>query len=394
MLLLYSMKMRHFTSAASAKNKKIILTIMVAVTAVFAPLSQAFVVRADDFDEKIAAVQRQIDAYSAEASKLNAEKQTYQGQLAVLSNQKAQIQAQLDLIVTKLQKLEFDIAEKNKQIEQNKEALGSTMADIYVDDGISPLEMLASSDNIAEYVDKQTNQTQVQSTLETTVKTIRALKVELEKQKTEVERNKKDQEGVRDTLAAKEAEQAKLIADVAGREDQYNQLSSQAQAQKSQLEQQQQAAIQAALQRSGGGGGSAVAGSASRGGYPNNLANSPLDSLVDPWGMYNRECVSYTAWKVYQKNGYMPYWGGRGNANQWPGNARAAGIPTSSVPRAQSVGVISSGYYGHVVWVESVNGNGTVNISQYNEWLPGSGWGQYSERYNVYPSTYDTYIYF
>lgn len=242
MLLLYSMKMRQFTSAASAKNKKIILTIMVAVTAVLAPLSQALIVRADDFDEKIAAVQRQIDAYSAEASKLNAEKQTYQGQLAVLSNQKAQIQAQLDLIVTKLQKLEFDIAEKNKQIEQNKEALGSTMADIYVDDGISPLEMLASSDNIAEYVDKQTNQTQVQSTLETTVKTIRALKVELEKQKTEVERNKKDQEGVRDTLAAKEAEQAKLIADVAGREDQYNQLSSQAQAQKSQLEQQQQAA--------------------------------------------------------------------------------------------------------------------------------------------------------
>ena len=38
------------------------------------------------------------------------------------------------------------------------------------------------------------------------------------------------------------------------------------------------------------------------------------------------QCVSYTAWKVYQKNGYMPYWGGVGNANQWPGNADSAGI--------------------------------------------------------------------
>jgi surface antigen len=387
------MKKRQVTSAASVKHKKLILATVVTLAAVIAPFSQGVLVRADDYDEKIAAVQRQIDAYNAEAGRLNAEKQTYQGQLAVLSNQKAQIQSQLDMTVAKLQKLEFDISEKNKQIANNQEALGDTMADIYVDEGVTPLEMLASSNNIADYVDKQTNQTQVQTTLESTVKKIRTLRVELEKQKKDVERVKADQENVRDALAAKEAEQAKLIADVAGREDQYTQLSSQAQAQKGQLEQQQQAAIQAAMRRGGGGGG-AVAGNPSRGGYPNNLANAPLDSLVDPWGMYNRECVSYTAWKVYQKNGYMPYWGGRGNANQWPGNARAAGIQTSSTPRAQSVGVISSGYYGHVVWVESINGNGTINISQYNEWLPGSGWGQYSERYNVSPSAYDTYIYF
>lgn len=385
--------MRHLTTAASTKHKKLITALVITVLGAIAPLSQVLTARADEFDDRIAAVQRQIDAYSSEASKLNAEKQTYQGQLAILSNQKAQIQAQLDLTNAQLQKLEYDIAQKNQQIADNKEALGTTMADIYVDEGITPLEMLASSSNIADYVDKQSNQNQIQTTLESTVKKIRALKQELEKQKVDVERKKKDGENQRDALAAKEAEQAKLIADVAGREDAYNQLSSQAQAQKSQLEQQQQAALQAALRRNGGGGG-AVAGSPSRGGYPNELAGAAMDSLVDPWGMYNRECVSYVAWKVFQKNNYMPYWGGRGNANQWPGNARAAGIQTSSTPRARSAGVMSAGYYGHIVWVESVNSNGTVNISQYNEWLPGSGWGQYSERYNVYPSTYDTYIYF
>ena len=111
--------------------------------------------------------------------------------------------------------------------------------------------------------------------------------------------------------------------------------------------------------------------------------------------MYNRECVSYVAWKVYQKNGHMPYWGGSGNANQWPGNAQAAHISTGSTPKAKSAGVISAGVYGHIVWVESVNGDGTINISQYNELNAGGpGWGNYSERYNVDPSTYDTYIYF
>ncbi|HMR72992.1 MAG TPA: CHAP domain-containing protein, partial [Candidatus Saccharibacteria bacterium] len=114
----------------------------------------------------------------------------------------------------------------------------------------------------------------------------------------------------------------------------------------------------------------------SRGGYPDKWAYAPLDSLVDSWGMYNRECVSYTAWKVFQKNGYMPYWGGRGNANQWPANARAAGIPTGSTPKVGSVAVSMSGPYGHTMWVEAVNGN-QIYVSQYNYYY--NGWGNYSE---------------
>lgn len=62
----------------------------------------------------------------------------------------------------------------------------------------------------------------------------------------------------------------------------------------------------------------------------------------------------------------MPYWGGVGNANQWDENARAAGIPTDYSPRAGDVAISNAGYYGHAMYVESVNPNGTINISQYN----------------------------
>lgn len=157
----------------------------------------------------------------------------------------------------------------------------------------------------------------------------------------------------------------------------------------------QQAAIDAAM-RAAGGGGQAVAGDPNKGGYPANLANSNYYApIVDPWGMYSRQCVSYTAWKVYQKNGFMPYWGGVGNANQWPQNARNAGIPVNKTPRVGSVGVIMAGQYGHTVWVEAVNSDGTINISQYNYFnAGGSGWGHYSEMYNVSPSAYDWYIHF
>jgi surface antigen len=87
--------------------------------------------------------------------------------------------------------------------------------------------------------------------------------------------------------------------------------------------------------------------------------------------MYNRECVSYTAFRVAASGRYMPFWGGVGNANQWDDNARAIGIPVDSNPRAGDVAIKNSMPYGHAMYVESVNGNGTINISQYNAALDG-----------------------
>jgi surface antigen len=78
----------------------------------------------------------------------------------------------------------------------------------------------------------------------------------------------------------------------------------------------------------------------------------------------------------------MPYWGGIGNANQWDDNARRAGIPVDTNPQAGDVAIKNSQPYGHAMYVESVNGDGTINISQYNANLN----GQFSRAYNVNPA--------
>lgn len=388
------MKQRSTTPVSKGLVTKSALVASAVLMAFSIPLTFGKMVLADEYDDQINAIQAEIQGYQAQAARLGQQAKTLETELASLAAQKATIQAQVDLSQAKYDKLIHDIAETERQIEDNKDALGQIIADMYVDGSITPLEMLASADNIGEYVDQQEYRSSIQSNLTETIDRINVLKKQLEGQKVAVEQVLADQKSQRDALAAKEAEQAKLLADTQGQEASYQSLSSERQAQVNSLRQQQQAAIQARLQQSGAGG-SAVAGDPGRGGYPNDLASSDYyNPVVDPWGMYSRQCVSYTAWKVYQKNHYMPYWGGRGNANQWPGNADAAGIPRGSEPRERSVGVISSGAYGHVVWVEHVNGDGTINISQYNEYVPGLGWGQYSERYNVPASTYDTYIYF
>lgn len=86
----------------------------------------------------------------------------------------------------------------------------------------------------------------------------------------------------------------------------------------------------------------------------------------DPWGMYKRQCVSYTAWKVSASGRNMPYWGGVGNANQWPDDARNAGIPVDGNPQVGDVAIQYIGVAGHAMYVEAVNGDGTIEISQYN----------------------------
>lgn len=133
--------------------------------------------------------------------------------------------------------------------------------------------------------------------------------------------------------------------------------------------------------------GTILAGDPKHGGYPAKWDNAPQDSKLDSWGMYSRECVSYAAWKVYQTYGHMPYWGGVGNANEWVGDARRAGIPTGYAPKAHSVAIWRVGYYGHAMWVEKVSGN-QIYVSQYNYDLH----GHYSEMW-VKASSF-TYIYF
>jgi peptidoglycan hydrolase CwlO-like protein len=403
------MKLRSTTPVFKNKNtaKKISLVSAALLIACSVPLQMSRPVEADQYDERINAIQREIDQYQSKAGELGKQADSYQVEVNRLAAEKAALQRQIDLKQVEYDQLKAKIADNEQKIVTNQDVLGTTIASMYVDDNVSPLEMLASSSSIGDFVDKQSYRTAVRDNLTKTISQIKNLKKELEAQKVKVEQNIADQQGQRNVLAQKENEQQQFVAQFRSNQAAYQGLSAQRQAQKEQVQRQQQEAIAAAMRRAAASGGGsyspAVAGDPNKGGYPSMYANANYYSYVaDKWGMFAKQCVSYVAWKVEQKNGYMPYWGGRGNANQWPGNARSGWntpgnkpIATGSTPREGSAGVISAGEYGHIVWVEKVNANGTINISQYNYFnAGGSGWGHYSEMYNVSPSTYDTYIYF
>ncbi len=397
------MKRLSTTPAQNIKNtaKKLTLVSVAVLIAASMSLQSARIVKADDFDRRIAEVQSQIEQYQAEASKLASQAESLQRELAGINAQKNIIQAQINLKQAEHDKLVADIAANEKKIANNQDALGKTIADLYVSSDISPLEMLASSTSISDYVDKEAYRNSVKDSLTSTIASIKKLKAQLEEQKKDVDRVLAEQKLARDALVAKENEQAQLIAQTRGQEAAYGNLVRDRETQKLALQKQQQAAIEAAARRAGGSI-NILPGDPNKGGYPweagcwvdaNAWSHGGADGNgSDPLGYGCRQCVSYTAYKVgAYTNKYPRYWG---NANQWPGSARAAGYSTGSTPRVNSVGVISAGAYGHVVWIEAVNGDGTVDVSQYNYYNAGGpGWGNYSKM-RVSAATYDTYIYF
>lgn len=93
----------------------------------------------------------------------------------------------------------------------------------------------------------------------------------------------------------------------------------------------------------------------------------------------------------YAKSKRMDLPSNLGNANQWLANAQAQGLATGSSPQAGAVGVSFEGYYGHVVYIERVNPDGSVFLSEMNYRGSGGGPGIVSTR-NA-PASQFKYIY-
>ena len=310
-------------------------------------------VYADQYDQKIGQLQAQNNDLQTRNRVLAQEAVGFQATINNLAAQISTLEAQIRANEAQRRKLEAEII-------HHKAVLGQNIKAMYLEGDISTLEMLASSNDLSSFMDKAQYRNEVKDKVSQTIDKIAELKVRLEKviadqHAAQVQLNAQRAEQAR-LLALNESQRASLDAAMKNNSSQINKLRS------------EQAILNARLF------GNGIRNVADHSGYP--WANAPFpNSMSDPWGMYKRQCVSYTAWKVANSGRYMPYWGGRGNANQWDDNARAAGIPVDRSPRVGDVAVSNSGTYGHVMYVEAVFGDGTIYISQYN-----ASWtGRYSE---------------
>ncbi|HET9173885.1 MAG TPA: CHAP domain-containing protein [Candidatus Saccharimonadales bacterium] len=331
------------------------------------------IIRADQYDQQIQALQQQNANAQSNLNGLQSEASSYQNAITMLQQQISAMQSAIAANQAKEAQVQQQISDDEAKIAQEKVVLGDDLKTMYVDGQMSTIEELATSNSLSDYVDKEEYRTAVQSKIQTTLQELATLQTQLQQQKQQLDVLLKTEQVQNDQLNQAEAQQQQLLAYNQSQQDAYNAQIQANQSQIANLRAQQAAANRRLLS----GGGSISYSGACGGSYPSD-ASGPYgnwgcsygkDSTLDNFGMYNRECVSYTAWMVYQTYGYSPT--GFGNANMWPASARAVGIATGSTPKVGSVAIWNVGYYGHAMWVTGVDGN-MITVQQYNYDLNGT----------------------
>lgn len=333
-------------------------------------------VLADQFDQQINELKAKNANNQGVVSALKVEASSYQDAISKLQAQINVVQAQINANVATQNDLQVKIEESQRELDRQKSVLGENIRVMYVEGRISTIEMLATSKNLSDFVDKEEYRTAVKNKIQETLKKITKLQNDLKEQKLQVERLLAEQKSQQQQLDYSRSEQSRLLSLNQSQQSDYNAQIKDNNSKIADLKRQQ---VIENLRLFGGGSTPGIPGG---GGYPWGNAYCVHTGRVDgpcpdydwyfnggpwdPWGYGYRNCTSWVGYKLAAdgKTGISNL----GNANQWPGRAKARGFSVSEGggARVGDAAVSMSGYYGHVMYVEAILDDGRVMVSDYN----------------------------
>lgn len=193
----------------------------------FASASGPAEVRAASISE-LQAKSRQLQAEIAANQKIAAEHhhlaETLQAKVNELNGEIALVSQQIELLSVQIQELELKIEENNRELERQRSVLGANIRVMYFDSDVSAIEMLATSKDLSEFVDKEQYRSAVQAKIKNTVDKIKVLKAQLSAKQAEVQELLNQQQAQRELLGAKRAEQQRLLDATRGQEAAYRKI--------------------------------------------------------------------------------------------------------------------------------------------------------------------------
>lgn len=371
---------------AKMKNKKtvrylsnstvFVLALVLLGTFILTPVAQA-----DRFQGQINTLQKENSQNQNQLQGLRVEADGLEATIDALQAQINGLQREIRANETKKASLKKQIVQAQAELARQRKLLGANIKAMYLEGQISTIEMLASSHDLSEFFDKEQYRNSVKDKIKSTLDKITVLKQQLTAKKAEVERLIKEKKLLQNQIASQKAEQRHLLNLNESQQDGINKEIKDNFAKIAELKRQQ--AIENA--RLFGGTGGQLGG----GGYPWGYAKCihtgqvegycsnydwAVDGSVYNWqtgGYGYRNCTDWVAYRVRVAGGHVP--SGLGNANQWDDRAPYYGYTVSGTPRVGAAAVSNGGYYGHVMYVEAVNGDGSIIVSDYNR----AGTGKY-----------------
>ena len=333
-------------------------------------------VSAQSVQEQINALRNQNTEYQNTIEKLRNEATSYQDAIVKLRAQIDTLQGQIDANQKEQARLQQEIIVAEEELAKQKKLLGENIKAMYLEGEISTLEMLASSKDLSEFVDKEQYRNSVKDKIRSTLEKVTSLKFELTAKKESVEALLKQQQEQQAQLSESQSEQSNLLAYNENQQADFNNKTKENQSKIDALIASQR---RANFNPDGGYYFLRFQGSAAPinpDSYPYRNAGfgmSPGPGCVDndgpdPWGYCTRQCVSFTAWAVVASGRSAPMY--YGNAKDWVAAAYARGVPVYRSPQPGDVAISTAGYWGHAMYVQTV-GASTFTTYEYNTYLDG-----------------------
>lgn len=271
----------------------------------------AYPANANLLDDKIKELQelsRQSQEFEQKVDEKKQEINTLSSQIEAMDNQLAQTQAEIEQAKLQIEKNELEIedvsnkiAEKEKEIEIQKEILLECILIMYEQDKTSTLEIIASSDTFSSFLAQVEYIESIEDQIQDTLSKIEKLKKELEVQKTQLEDKKRELTLLKEEKELKEkslsiqiAAKDDLLAQTRGDESAYQQKLEEAKAKHAQVFSE----LIRLEEQSGRGGGR---NTAPRDGRYFGYFVWPLDSYVVTQGYGMTE---YAKWGAYGGKGH------------------------------------------------------------------------------------------
>lgn len=312
--------------------------------------------------ECVAAAEKEAEANKA-AAQATSSANAYQIKVSESAAQIASKEAEIAETQADIESLQKKIEKTKAKIADDREALAELLVNMHFETDAEPIKILAGATSISDLAEKAARDQVAREQINTQANKIKEAKAALESDKAKVESKLSQQKQAREDLVVKRKEREQLVEKYQNDAEAYEAVAAAAREEKRAAEQAWQAAHQSTL-----GGLAYYSGDNTypwQGDCPDkqDYYTTYIDGKAV--GGYVCECVSYTGWKVYEYYGVYLAWG---NAYSWDDYARAAGYRVDNSPAAGTVGQVDGYPYGHVFWVESVNGDGSINITEYNNW--------------------------
>ena len=168
-----------------------------------------------------AELQKKIDSNNATAEKLEDEGDSLKNRIAGLDLDISQASSQIQLTTTKINRLQKELENTQKELDRQKELLKASMRALYKRGDASTVELIVGSDSFSEFMDEQEYLERLKIGVQESTDKVITLKQQIESQQNEQIELKGQQEAARKSLYATRAERQDLLTVTEGKEAKY-----------------------------------------------------------------------------------------------------------------------------------------------------------------------------